>query len=57
MRRKLVVTLPCDAYGELETRAERDERAVDQQATYLLKQLLLAEKVDDREATTSELAH
>jgi hypothetical protein len=40
-RRRVVITLPTDAYRHLAEVAEAEERAVDQQASLLLKQLLL----------------
>jgi hypothetical protein len=41
VRRKLIVTLPRDAYGALKMQADEAERAVDQQASFLLRELLL----------------
>src|SRR3712207_136552 len=45
MRRKVVVTIPREAYEALVSQAERAERAVDQQASSLLKHLLLTGEV------------
>ena len=47
MRRKILVSLPPDAYEALVLRATEDERAVDQQASFLLKRAVLAD-VDAR---------
>ena len=42
-RKRIVVTLPADAYKRLTDLAALDERVIDQQASYLLKRLLLDE--------------
>ena len=47
--RRLIVTLPSDAYRVLTAMAQRDERAVDQQASVLLKRAL----AEQPEATAS----
>ncbi len=39
-RRRLVITIPSDTYHRLAELAEAEERAVDQQASLLLKRLL-----------------
>ena len=39
-RKRLVVLLPENTYRALESLAEREERAADQQATYLLRHAL-----------------
>ncbi len=39
-RRRVVITLPPDAYRRLAELAEAEERVVDQQASLLLKRLL-----------------
>jgi hypothetical protein len=39
-RKRILVTLPSDAHRRLATMAEQEERAVDQQASLLLKRLL-----------------
>src|SRR3989442_563924 len=39
-RRRLMVTLPSDDFRRLERLAERDERATDQQASFLLRRVL-----------------
>ncbi len=39
-KRRVLVQLPADLYRRLETMAAEEERAVDQQAGYLLRRLL-----------------
>ena len=39
-RRRLLITLPSDAYRLLEQLARREERATDQQASFLLRRTL-----------------
>jgi hypothetical protein len=53
-RRSLVVTLPDRAYRELQSWADRDERAVDQQASFLLRRLLAQQAVDSEQGTLGE---
>lgn len=40
-RRRVVITIPSEAYYRLAELAEAEERAVDQQASLLLKRLLV----------------
>jgi hypothetical protein len=40
VRKRLVITLPSDAYQRLAHLAEQEERVIDQQASLLLKRLL-----------------
>ena len=48
-RRRVVITLPTDAYRRLVELAEAEERVVDQQASLLLKRLLIdAESESER---------
>jgi hypothetical protein len=47
-RRRLMVTLPSDDFRRLERLAERDERATDQQASFLLRRAL-ASAADEQE--------
>ena len=42
MRRKILVSLSPDAYRALALRAAEDERAVDQQASFMLKRAVLS---------------
>ena len=39
-RQRVLITLPIEAYRRLADLAHQDERAIDQQASYLLKELL-----------------
>jgi len=39
-RRRLVITIPSDEYRHLTDMADREERAVDQQASFVLRQAL-----------------
>jgi hypothetical protein len=39
-RKRVVISLPADAYRRLEELAECEERVIDQQASLLLKRLL-----------------
>ncbi len=48
-RRRLIVTLPGDAYRLLVRLAEREERAVDQQASFLLRRALAAAGTECRD--------
>ena len=49
-RRRVVVTLPRDAYRLLEQLAEREERAIDQQASFLLRRVLTGAPVTVQDA-------
>ena len=40
-RKRVVITLPVDAYRRLAEMAEDEERVIDQQASLLLKRLLV----------------
>ena len=42
LRKRLLVTLPGDVYQQLVRLAEQEERVIDQQASYLLKQAIAA---------------
>jgi hypothetical protein len=46
-RKRLVVLLPENAYRELESLAEREERVPDQQASFMLRQALAEAAGDD----------
>ena len=52
--RKLVVLLPEAAYRALEELAEREERATDQQASYLLRRVLSGAQVTVQDAEREE---
>jgi len=43
-RKRIVVTLPAEAYKRLTDLAARDERVIDQQASFLLKHLLIIDE-------------
>ena len=54
LRRRVIVTLPRDAYRLLEQLAEREERATDQQASYLLRRVLSGAQVTVQDAELEE---
>ena len=55
-RKRVVITLPVDAYRRLAEMAEDEERVIDQQASLLLKRLL-ADVRDPSETTTGATEH
>ena len=47
-RKRVLITLPVDAYRRLAAMAEDEERVIDQQASLLLKRLLIeVSRLDD----------
>jgi hypothetical protein len=53
-RKRVVVTLPRDAYCLLEQLAEREERAIDQQASFLLRRVLSNPQVTVQDVERAE---
>ncbi len=50
-RKRVLLTLPADAYRRLAAMAEDEERVIDQQASLLLKRLLIEAGSPDDDAT------
>jgi len=56
-RRRVVITLPIPDYRRLQDLASREERAVDQQASFVLRQALASTRTAQKqEADTNALA-
>jgi hypothetical protein len=55
-RKRVLITLPVDAYRRLAEMAEDEERVIDQQASLLLKRLLL-NTADPTETSPGEALH
>jgi len=55
-RRRLVVTLPPDVFRTLERLAARDDRAAEQQATYILRHALARAAVEGEADARAERA-
>jgi hypothetical protein len=53
--RRLIVTLPSETYRVLSAVARRDDRAVDQQASVLLKRALAAAPEADTPQSSEQL--
>ncbi len=55
-RRELIIRLPKDAYRALERLADREERAADQQASFMLRRAILEMAAANRVPSTEREA-